>query len=144
MGEISLRDEHGRFARGHSGNLKGRPVGVTVYEAVQKLLRVVDGKGVMRVDRIAAALVRKMESADAVSVAMIMDREDPKVVRNLNQDVHSFEAGVDKFISDMMATPEGEERLAAMKAEAWREIAPAPPVGPPNDQVREDGSIVDE
>jgi hypothetical protein len=122
LSEVSVRDEHGRFARGHSGNPAGRKPGVTVYDAVQKLLREVDPAGVMRVDRIAAAVVEKMEEADPALLAMIVDRETPKIIRNQNEEITAWTAGMDRLIDDLMTTPEGEAKLAAM----WRGDSPAP------------------
>jgi hypothetical protein len=130
-----LRDALGRFPPGTSGNPGGRPR-ETLYTALQRKLREIDPvTGKPNYDRVADSVYKQMLLGDVPSVALIMDREDPKVVKNLNHEVTAFDASMDKLIDGMMETPEGEAKLAAM----WRGDAPAPeePDEPPNEEVSE-------
>lgn len=159
---------------GASPNPGGRPK-ETLYTALQRQLRemveVVDPvtgekSSETKYDVVARAVIGEMLKGDTPSVALIMDREDPKVVRNLNHEVTAFDASMDKLIDGLMETPEGEAKLAAMmrgdapetstdavseraQRAGWKpapyhgtdtpstpEDEPVPPEGPPNEVGR--------
>ena len=119
---LSQRAEAGRFAVGHSGNPGGRPA-ETLFRAVQRELQKLDDVAKKTgYEKAAVAIAASIIEADSASVAMVMDREDPKVVRNVNVDVAAWNASMDSAIEEMQKTEEGMARLAEMQ----RESLPAP------------------
>ena len=75
-----MRDDHGRFKKGYSGNKGGRPRGRGLRQEIERSLskKVVTGSRRTRMEQVADILVSKAQGADLRAIELILRRLWPE------------------------------------------------------------------